>query len=206
MNASNRVPAGWYPDPAGERRWRVWNGAEWTLVTRPYGDALARDRPSLEAADLATIDSLRRVTRFGVLAYYTGFALLVSILAHWPGHAHPVSPRFASVTLGAALGLGAVGTAAFATLVRALRGRWTLDAVIPVLNTFVAAYWTSRRLGLARTSARLVTDALITVGFVLLCGRQPWVGLALAGVAFSQLARAFALVDRLSGPQPPVID
>ena len=54
------VPPGWYPDPGGSRSWRVWNGHEWTGVTRPFGEATS------------TIDvvgggvALRRVTRVGV--------------------------------------------------------------------------------------------------------------------------------------------
>lgn len=206
MNATSQIPAGWYPDPSGERQWRVWNGSDWTSVTRPYGETVARENASFGVDELATLGSLRRLTQFGVLAYYAGFALLVSLVAHWPGHAHPVSPRFASATLGAALGLTLIGAVSFGVCVRALRGRWTLDALIPLANTFAAAYWISRRLGLTRPQARLFTDALITLGFVLLCARQPWVGVALAGVAFSQLARAFVLIDRLSAPRAPALD
>ena len=29
-------PHGWYVDPAGSAGWRVWNGREWTSVTRPF--------------------------------------------------------------------------------------------------------------------------------------------------------------------------
>lgn len=200
-DSTGQVPAGWYPDPTGARQWRVWNGAAWSNVTRPYGEAAAAPTPThLGIDELATLGALRRLTQVGILAYYTGFAFLISLIAHWPGRAHPVSPRFASAAAGAAIGLVLIGAIAFAASVRALRGRWTLDAVIPVVNTFAAAWWMSRRLDLGNALPRLVVDALLTAGFVLLCPTQPWVGVALASVAFNQLARTYALIDRLSGP------
>ena len=58
----------------------------------------------------------------------------------------------------------------------------------------------SRRLGLKGFELRLFADVLITVGFAALCGSQPWVGIALAGVAFTQLARAYLVIDQISGP------
>ncbi|MBW4031008.1 MAG: DUF2510 domain-containing protein [Acidobacteria bacterium] len=200
-DSTGQVPAGWYPDPSGERQWRVWNGSDWSHVTRPYGEVATPTSPvHFGVDDLATLGTLRRLTQFGILAYYTGFALLISLIAHWPGRAHPVSPRFASATLGAAIGLTLIGALAFAATVRALRGRWTLDAVIPVLNTFTASRWMSRRLELVNAGPRQLIDVLLTVGFILLCPTQPWVGVALASVAFNQLARTYALIDQLSGP------
>ncbi len=200
-DVGTQIPAGWYPDPSGERQWRVWNGSQWSHLTRPYGEPPATtptNRLGLE--ELATLDALRRLTQFGVLAYYTGFALLVSVVGHWPGRANPVSERFASATLGAAIGLALIGTISFAVSVRALRGRWTLEGLIPVVNTFAAAREMSRRLGMVSAGPRIVLDILLTLGFVALCPSQPWVGVALASVAFNQLARAYALIDLLSGP------
>jgi hypothetical protein len=154
---------------------------------------------SLGLSELETLSVMRRLTQFGILAYYAGFALLVGLVTHWPGHAHPVSAHFAGATLGASLGLTLIGAISFAASVRGLRGRWTLDALIPVINTFAASYWMSRRLGLKGFEFRLFADALITTGFVLLCASQPWVGIALAGVAFTQLARAYLVIDQISG-------
>jgi hypothetical protein len=201
-NVTSPIPPGWYPDPSGERQWRVWNGAEWSDVTRPYGVGAMNQVPtaSFGPPEIETLGALRHLTQFGIMAYYAGFALLVGLVTHWPGHAHPVSARFASATLGAALGLTLIGTLSFAGCVRGLRGRWTLDALIPVINSFAASYWMSRRLGLKGFEFRLFADALITAGFVLLCASQPWVGVALAGVAFTQLARTYLVIDRISGP------
>lgn len=202
-DSTGHVPAGWYPDPSGERQWRVWNGSTWSNVTRPYGELTSKVAPVRFGVDeLATLGTLRRLTQFGILAYYVGFAFLISLIGHWPGRAQPVSPRFASAAMGAAIGLTLIGSIAFATSVRALRGRWTLDAVIPVVNTFVAAWCMSRELALGGAGPRLAIDGLLTLGFVILCPTQPWVGVALASVAFNQLARTYALIDRLSGPTP----
>ena len=202
-NAVSPAPPGWYPDPSGARQWRVWNGAAWSDVTRTYGEKAAPvTTASLDAMELDLLSALRRLTQFGVLAYYAGFALLVSLIAHWPGQPHPVSARFASATLGAAMGLTLIGAISFAVCVHALRGRWTVEAVIPLVNTFAASYLMSRRIGLNNPAFRLGADVFITAGFVLLSTAHPWVGIALAGVAFAQLARAFALSDRLTEPGP----
>lgn len=200
-NAVGHIPPGWYPDPSGARQWRVWNGTAWSDVTRPYGDlASPVSSLSLDASGLTLVGALHRLTQFGILAYYAGFALLVSLVAHWPGQPHPVSARFASATLGAAIGLMLIGTVSFGVTVRALRGSWTLDAVLPLVNTFAVSYLMSQRIGITRPSTRVTADAVITLGFVLLSPAQPWVGIALAGVAFSQLARTYVLSDRLLGP------
>lgn len=199
-NATGQVPAGWYPDPSGERQWRVWNGTDWSDVTRPYAARVEPVEPAtFGVKELEVLNTLRRLTQFGILSYYAGFGLLVSLIAHWPGNAEPVSSQFASATLGAAMGLALIGTISFAASVHALRGRWTLDAIIPVVNTFASSYWMSRRLGINNPAPRLFIDALITAGFVALVATQPWIGIALASVAFSQLARAYVVIDRLSG-------
>ena len=201
-NVVNPVPPGWYPDPSGERQWRVWNGTQWSDVTRPYATRDVKREPTstIGLDELRTLDALRRLTQFGILAYYAGFALLVGLISHWPGHARPVSARVAGATLGASIGLTLIGTLSFAVCVRGLRGRWTLDALIPIVNTFAASFWMSQRLGLKGFEFRLFADVLITIGFVLLCASQPWVGIALAGVAFTQLARAYLVMDQMSGP------
>ena len=199
------VPPGWYPDPAGLRQWRVWNGTTWSDVTRPYGplETPTHADSRFDPAELETLGSLRRLTQFGIFAYYTGLALMVSVVSHWPGRSDPLSARFANAAFSVALGLIVIGTLSFATCVRDLRGRWTWDAVLPVVNTFAAAYWMSRRLCFEGFEWRLGADALITFGFVFLNASQPWIGVALAGLAFTQLARAYLVMDRISAAPPP---
>ncbi len=201
-DTTSPAPPGWYPDPAGQRQWRVWNGTQWSHATRPYGERATSESVDgrLGRAELDTVAALSRLARIGIVAYYAGFALVVGLIGHWPGHAHPASARFASAALGAGVGLTLIGALSFAAVVRGLRGRWTLDALLPVINTFAASYWMSRRLGLRGFERRLVADLLITVGFVFLCASQPWVGVALAGVAVTQLARVYLTIDHLSGP------
>lgn len=200
-SAVSQIPPGWYPDPSGARQWRVWNGTAWSDVTRPYGEHPSPVASlSLDANGLTLVGALHRLTQFGILAYYAGFALLISLVAHWPGQPHPVSARFANATLGAGVGLTLIGAISFGVAVRALRGRWTLDAALPIINTFSASYLMSGRIGIARPSTRVIADAVITFGFVLLSPAQPWVGIALAGVAFSQLARTYVLSDQLLAP------
>lgn len=196
-NPVGSTPPGWYPDPSGARQWRVWNGHSWTDVTRSYAAPVTES--NLPRGDLTVLGALQRLTQFGILAYYGGFALLVSLVAHWPGQPEPVSIRFANATLGAAVGLTLIGTVSFAVTIRALRGRWSVDAVVPVVNSFVASYLMSRRIGVGGPDRRVAADLFITVGFVVLCRHEPWVGVALAGVAFTQLARAYVLSDLLSG-------
>jgi hypothetical protein len=198
---TNQIPPGWYPDPSGERQWRVWNGSQWSDLTRPYGEHIMPPATSsLTTTDLVALSALRRLTQFGVVAYYTGFAMLVSVIAHWPGSAHPEPARFASAALGVAVGLTVIGTLSFAVVVHALQGHWSFGGVVPLVNTFVASHLMSLRIGITNGPFRLGADVLITVGFIVLSPAQPWVGIALAGVAFSQLARGYLLCDRISDP------
>ncbi len=200
-NAVVPTPPGWYPDPSGTRQWRVWNGHSWTDVTRPYAPLpVPVSGASFGLTEFDVLSALRRLTQFGVVAYYCGFALMVSLADHWPGRPEPVSVRFASAALGAAVGLTLIGTVSFAVAIRALRGRWSLDALIPFVNSFVVSYLMSKRIGVGGSDRRVAADIFITVGFVVLCPHAPWVGIALAGVAFTQLARAYALGDFLTGP------
>lgn len=57
------VPPGWYPDPSGERQWRVWTGMQWSDLTRPYRASAATS----VANDLALITALHRLVRYGIV-------------------------------------------------------------------------------------------------------------------------------------------
>lgn len=43
-------PHGWYVDPSGSAGWRVWNGREWTSVTRPFAPPVSLDLDELRIA------------------------------------------------------------------------------------------------------------------------------------------------------------
>ena len=203
------IPPGWYPDPSGERQWRVWNGAAWSNITRAYGPPASDPVAPFGPAELDTLSALHRLNRFGLLAYYVGFALVVSVTTHWPGHARAMSLRVASPLLGVAIGLTLIGALAFAAVVRALRGRWSVEAVVPVLNSFVASSLISRRLGIANNTLRLGLDALVTLGYVTLSSTNAWFGVFFASVAAYQYVRSSLLVDVLAGARtsrPAVLD
>ena len=118
------VPSGWYPDPSGERQWRVWTGREWSELTRPYGEAAPA--PSI-VADLPLIQALHRLVRYGIVGDFAGMSIFVSVLAHWPGTAHPVSEWFAVAACNVAVALVLVGSACFAFA--GSRARRSLDAL-----------------------------------------------------------------------------
>ncbi len=203
-DTSGSIPAGWYPDPSGARQWRVWNGTAWSNVTRAYAPlatGASASAPSaatqLGVAELETLSALRRLKHFGIVAYYVGFALVVGLVDHWPGHARAISLRLASPLLGVAVGLSVIGYVSFAAAVRGLRGRWSLDAVVPVVNTFAASLVMSTRLGVVNNTFRLLVDALVTAGYVLASRTNPWFGVFLASVAAYQYLRCSLLIDAM---------
>jgi hypothetical protein len=107
---STPVPSGWYPDPSGARQWRVWTGSQWSELTRPYGEVAPA--PSI-ATDLSLIQALHRLVRYGIAGNFAGIGILVSVLAHWPGTAHPVSEWFAVSASNVAVALVLIGSACF---------------------------------------------------------------------------------------------
>lgn len=125
---SEAIPAGWYPDPSGARQWRVWTGVTWSEVTRPYGEPV--DTPPFEE-NLELLLALRRAFGAGIVGVVGGFGLLVGVLAHWPGTAHPEPRWFALAASNAAVALLLVGSVICAFAVRELRGRWTIEAFLP---------------------------------------------------------------------------
>lgn len=194
MSASTApVPSGWYPDPSGARQWRVWTGTQWSELTRPYGNEAPA--PSI-VPDLSLIQALHRLVRYGIAGDFAGISILVSVQAHWPGTAHPVSEWFAVAACNVALALVLVGSACFAFAARELEGHWTPWALIPGVNLFAVNAVVTQRLGgqpLRRVGAEAVLMALFVVQF----HAEPWLCVAPVIVAVGQSRWITTLIDHL---------
>jgi hypothetical protein len=186
------VPSGWYPDPSGARQWRVWTGTQWSDLTRPYGDAAA---PSI-ASDLPLIQALHRLLRYGIAGDFAGISILVSVLAHWPGTAHPVSEWFAVAACNVAVALLIIGSACFAFAARELEGRWTPWAFIPGVNLVVVNVVVTRRLG-GQPLRRVGAEAVLMVVFVAQFHAEVWLCVAPVIVAVGQSQWVATLLDQL---------
>jgi Protein of unknown function (DUF2510) len=192
---ANPIPPGWYPDPSGARQWRVWTGATWSEVTRPYGVPVVA--PPFEA-NLELLLALRRVFGAGIVGVVGGFGLLVGVLAHWPGTAHPEPRWFALTASNAAVALMLVGSVICAFAVRELRGRWTLDAFLPGVNLFVASVLVAERLG-RRRSWRVLSEIVLLALFAASSRADPWLFVGPLVVAYVETSWFGALIERLSG-------
>jgi len=195
-------PPGWYPDPDGTRHWRVWTGTQWSSVTRPYGEAPASVTTWVPHFPLTL--ALARLRRVGVLGVTAGLGLLVGVIVHWPGTAHPVPRWFALVSSDLAIAALVVGTVACAFAVRELEGRWSLEAWLPGVNFFVASALVARRLG-RRAPWRLVSEVLLLVMFTLWYRQDPWVALGPVLVAYAETSWIQALIDRVSDASHAVL-
>lgn len=196
FQSSNAVPPGWYPDPSGSRQWRVWNGAAWSELTRPYGESVRQARV---ASQLGLIVALRRVVVTGIVGVVGGLGLLVGVLAHWPGTAHPAPEWFDVVALDLAVAALVVGSVVCAYGVRELQGHWTLEAFLPGLNLFVASSLVTRRLGRAR-SWRVLCEIVLLVVFATSARRDLWLFVGPMIVAYVETSWFSSLIDQLSGP------
>ncbi len=190
------VPPGWYPDPSGARQWRVWTGVIWSEVTRPYGERAAAPR---FAASVDLVLALRRVLSIGIVGVLGGLGLLVSILTHWPGTAHPAPQWFAISATGLAGALLIVGSVVCAFGVKELEGRWSLSALIPGLNLFVASALVTRRLG-GRRFWRIVAEIILLGIFVISSRSDLWLCVGPVIVAYVESTWFSAFIDQLSGP------
>jgi hypothetical protein len=200
--SESSVPSGWYPDPSGERQWRVWTGREWSELTRPYGEA--EPTPSI-AADLPLIQALHRLVRYGIAGDFAGISILVSVLAHWPGTAHPVSEWFAVAACNVAVALVLVGSACFAFAARELEGHWTPWAFIPGVNLFAVNAIVTTRLG-GKPLRRVGAEAVLMALFVAQFHAEAWLCVAPAIVAVGESQWITTLIDHLlisSSPSSP---
>jgi peptidoglycan/LPS O-acetylase OafA/YrhL len=191
------IPPGWYPDPTGERQWRVWTGTAWSDATRSYGESV--DVPRTTTA-LSLVLALRRVQNVGIVGILGGLGLLISVLAHWPGTAHPAPEWFAIVATIAAAILLALGTAVCAFGVKELEGHWSFAAFLPGMNLFVASALVNRRLGM-RPTWRILSEIVLLVVFAVSSRDDLWLCIGPVIVTYLELTWFSALIDRL-GPRP----
>lgn len=193
------VPPGWYPDPSGDRQWRVWTGTAWSQAVRPYGERVVAT--SL-VESIPLINALHRLVRYGIVALFGGLGLVVSALAHWP-HTHQPTPLwFAETATDAGLTLLVVATTLFAFAARELQGRWTPWALVPGLNVLVTSALVLRRLDVRSYELRLAMQAVLIALFVASAHRQPWLCVAPALVAFDQMLWTTSLVEQLCATAP----
>jgi Protein of unknown function (DUF2510) len=197
LSPSASVPPGWYPDPGGQRQWRVWTGTAWSELTRPYGEPVVS---APVVTSLTLIEALHRLLRYGVVAFFAGLGLVVNILAHWPGTARPVAFWFANTALDTGIALLAVGSVCFSFAVRELEGHWTLEAFVPGINVLVAGALVTQRLAGRSPMWRVITETVLLALFIGQSHTDPWLGVAPALVALDHMRWTSALVERLAGP------
>jgi len=196
FSAPATVPPGWYPDPSGSRQWRVWTGTQWSEATRPYGES---EEPTRFATDLVLAQSMRRVLRTGIVGVVGGLGLLVGALAHWTGTAQPAPRWFLLGALDVAVALLAVGSVVCAFGVKELKGRWSLEALVPGVNLFFASALVAKRLG-RNQSWRVLSEVILLVLFVLSLHTNLWLAIGPVIVAYIETTWFGALVDQLNGP------
>ena len=190
------TPPGWYPDPAGTRRWRVWTGEEWSEVTRSYGDP---PKSSHFAASLPLVQALQRVFTLGVVGVLGGLGLLVSVLAHWPGTADPAPWWFAVTASSVAVALLLLGSIVCAFGVKELEGHWSPVAFLPGANLFVASALVTHRLGRHQVW-RIASEVILLALFAAASRNDLWLCLGPMIVAYVESTWFGALIDQLNGP------
>ncbi len=202
LTSPGSAPPGWYPDPGGQRQWRVWTGTLWSEMTRPYGEPI---EPTSLVGSLPLINALHRLVRYGIVATFGGLGLVVSVLAHWPGTSQPTAALVAATLCDTGAALVIIGSVCYAFAVRALEGRWTAVAFVPGLNMLAASGLVTSRIGGRSALRRVVAEAVLLGLFIAQSHAHPWLGVAPALVALDHARWTQALVERLTGraiPQP----
>lgn len=195
-SATSPAPPGWYPDPGGERQWRVWTGTEWSDTTRPYSERARGARPP-SSTTYASAPALLR--RYGVVSLFAGLGLLVSVLAHWPGTAHPSPTWFALAASDLAIGLLTLGSVLYALGARALLGRWTPAAVLPGVNVLYVSGLLGEALDGHWPTRRVAAEAIVLTMFIAEAHAQAWLAVAPVLVGLTHLGALGALDSTPSG-------
>jgi len=199
--STSPIPPGWYPDPEGLRQWRVWTGTDWSPVTRPYGEPTAP--PAMTLASLTLIGSMQRLARYGIVITFAGLGLVVSVLAHWPGTAHPLPTWFAVLASDVGVALLMFGSIAFAFAARALQSRWTIASFLPGVNILLVNGLVLERLTRHWPVRRVASEAVLFALFVAQSHTYAWLGVVPAVIALNHLGATSALVDQLSATRAP---
>ena len=179
------VPAGWYPDPSGAPQWRVWNGREWSQITKGYGTAPARAAIITPVPSPDILFVVRLLSRIGVPAFFAGYALVLGTLAHWADATTRWS--VAATTMGA--GLMLIGYALAMVGVRSFQGHWSIDAFVPGLNILSINVLCAQRLGVRRIGSTPLFEGLVLVVVAAAYRNPVVVFLLLASVARTYLIR-----------------
>jgi hypothetical protein len=174
------APPGWYPDPAGERQWRVWTGRDWSTMTRPYDAAVAT---TTLVQTLALVTAVHRLLRYGVVAIFAGLGLLESVVVHGPSTAQPMNATLAAILITTSYALIVIGTASYAVAGRELVGRWSLAVLVPGLNVVVVSALTCLHLGETGPLRRVGIDVALIVVYVLGVRHHPYLAVAPALVS-----------------------
>jgi len=197
------VPPGWYPDPSGQHQWRVWTGSVWSEVTRSYGEKTAR---AAVITTLPLIRALHRLVRYGVVAFYGGLGLLVSILAHWPSSAHPTTRVLANTLSDAGVALLIMGSVSYALAAKELMDRWTVVALVPGANVIAVSGLVAQRVSTRPALRRMVSEIILLGLFCAQGHSQPWLCVAPTLIALDHVRWTDELIAKLSGNAPVIAE
>jgi len=191
----SNVPPGWYPDPSGQRQWRVWTGTRWSELTRPYGET-PENTPLF--SNFNEVRALNRALRYGLVGVLSGIGLAVSLAAHWTGTAHPAPHPFLVLVSFLAGALFCLGSVALGFAVTELNGQRTPVAFLPGINLLAFTALVTHKMG-GRALQRVLSEIVLLGLFVLEFHAEPWITVALAIVALDEMRWTDALAQRLSG-------
>jgi hypothetical protein len=154
---------------------------------------------------LSLVQALQRVFTLGVVGILGGLGLLVSVLAHWPGTAHPAPMWFAVAASSVAVALLVVGSVVCAFGVKELEGHWSPVAFLPGANLFVASALVTHRLGRQQVW-RIASEVILLAVFAAASRNDVWLCLGPMIVAYVETTWFGALIDQLNGPSPVAPD
>lgn len=193
----NSVPPGWYPDPSGQRQWRVWTGTRWSELTRPYG---VTPTTSPLFTNLEQVRALQRALRYGLVGVLAGIGLAVSLVAHWTGTKHPAPHPFLVLASFLSAALFLFGSVALSFAVNELNEKRTLVAFIPGINLLAFTALVTHKMG-GRALQRVLSEIVLIGLFVIEFHSAQWMTVSLVIVAVDEIRWTNALRQRLLGSE-----